>query len=214
VRTFLVIAAAAILLGVCGVVGAVSAVAARDNFKKCVAEYRATPEAQILAIRIWQGDGTDNAERLSDPNRLTPVERDALVKGHSKLLQCRQIILSHGKAFAAREFAHWQALFARDDQIYTKLASGELPVGVANKLIIESTGQFQVEQSRGQADETRFRQVQGERRAEAVIQANAVMAVNQPRMTTTNCTWVGNSINCTDMHENQHLRFQVSNRLN
>jgi hypothetical protein len=200
VRTFLVISGAAILLGGCAVVGAVSAVAARDNFKKCVTEYKATPEAQMLAPRIWQGDGTDNAEKLSDPKPLTPVERDALVKGHNKMLQCRRIIVSHDNVFAAWELPHWQALFARDDQIFTKLASGELPVGVANKLIIESIDQFQVEQSRGQAEETRFQQVQGERRAEAAMQASATMAASQPRMTTTNCTWIGNSINCTGMH--------------
>jgi hypothetical protein len=36
-----------------------------------------------------------------------------------------------------------QAMHQRADQIFYKLASGELPVGVANKLYIESSGQFQ-----------------------------------------------------------------------
>jgi hypothetical protein len=196
----LALSACAILLCECAVVGAVSAVAARDNFQKCVAEYKATPEAQMLAPRIWQGNGTDTAEKLSDPKPLTPAERDALVKGHSKMLQCRQIVINHDNVFAAWELPHWQAYFARADQLFTKLASGEMPVGVANKLIIESNDQFKVEQSRGQADETRFRQVQAERFSEAAMAANATIAANRPRMTTTNCTWMGNSINCTGMN--------------
>jgi hypothetical protein len=116
------------------------------------------------------------------------------------MARCQRIIVSHDNVFAAWELPHWQMFFAREDQLFTKLASGEMPVGVANKLFIESKDQFQVEQSRGQADETRFQQVQGERAAEAAMQANAAMAANQPRMTTTNCTWIGNSINCTRMH--------------
>lgn len=46
-------------------------------------------------------------------------------------------------------------------------------VGVANKLIIESNGQFQTETSKGQAEEVRFEQIQNQRRAEAMAQANA-----------------------------------------
>jgi hypothetical protein len=197
---FPAVMASAILLGGCAVVGAVSAVATRDKFQKCVAEYKATPEAQMLAPRIWQGDATDTAEKLSDPKPLTPAERDALVRVHPKMLDCRRIIISHDNVFAAWETPHWQALFQRSDQLFTKLASGELPVGVANKLIIESNGQFQVEQSRGQADQARFEEVQRQRTAEAMIQANATIAANQPRVTTTNCTWMGNSISCTGMH--------------
>jgi hypothetical protein len=185
---------------VCAVVGAVSAVATRDNFKKCVEEYKATPDAQMLTPRLWQGDSTDSAEKLTDPKPLTSTERDALVRGHSKVLQCRQIITSHDRVFAAWELPHWQAYFARQDALFTKLASGELPVGVANKLSIESLNQFQVEQSQGQANETRFQQVQAEHAAEAAMAANATIAANQPRMTTTSCMWSGNMITCTGMH--------------
>jgi hypothetical protein len=33
----------------------------------------------------------------------------------------------------------------------------------------------------------------------AVIQANGTIVANQLHMTTTNCTWFGNTINCTSM---------------
>jgi hypothetical protein len=158
---------------------------------------RLRPKRRRLLLASGKADSTDNAAKLSDPNPPTPAERDALVKGHSKALECRQIIISHDNVFAAWELPHWRAYFARQDELFTKLASGELPVGVANKLNIESTDQFQTEAARGQADETRLQQVQGERRTEAAMQASAAMAANQPRMTSQHCTWMGNSINCT-----------------
>src|SRR5262249_37616826 len=101
---------------------------------------------------------------------------------------------------AAWEAQHWQAYFQRQDQLFYKLASGELPVGVANKLSIDSQDQLKVESSRGQADEVRFQQTQATQLAAAAAQVSAAYAASQPRMTTTNCTWIGNSINCTGMH--------------
>jgi hypothetical protein len=153
----------------------------------------------MLSGRMWLDDGTDTAAKLTDPNPLTPPERDALVKLHPKAVECRQIIIAHDNVFAAWEAQHWQAYFQRQDQLFYKLASGELPVGVANKLSIDSQNELKVESAKGAADETRFQQVQATQRAAAAAQVSAAYAANQPRMTTTNCTWMGNSINCTGM---------------
>jgi hypothetical protein len=157
-RSFLVTVASAVALalGGCAVVGAVAAVGAADKFKKCVADVQATPEAQMLSHRIWQSDATDTADKLSDPKPLTPAERDALVKIHPLKLQCRQIIIQHDNSFAAWELPYWQQYFARSDQIFTKLASGELPVGPANQLAIQAYDDFKTETSKGQANEVRF----------------------------------------------------------
>lgn len=37
---------------------------ARANFDKCVADNKASPEGQLLAPRLWAGDGTDTAAKL------------------------------------------------------------------------------------------------------------------------------------------------------
>jgi hypothetical protein len=57
----------------------------------------------------------------------------------------RQIILAHDNAYAAWETPYWQDYFQRSDQIFYKLASGEISVGLANKLAIESNGKFQTD---------------------------------------------------------------------
>jgi hypothetical protein len=51
------------------------------------------------------------------------------------------------------------------------------------------------------ADAVRPEEVQQQRAAEAMLQANTQMAASQPRqgrqhVTTTNCAWFGNSLNC------------------
>jgi hypothetical protein len=72
-------------------------------------------------------------------------------------------------------------------------------VGLANKLAIESNGKFQVDVSRGHADAVRIEEAQRQRAAEALLQASSQIAASQPRMTTTNCMWMGNMLNCTSM---------------
>ena len=108
---------------------------------------------------------------------------------------------THDNRFAAWETPYWEEYFQRSDAIFYKLASGEIPVGLANKLSIESRGKFQVDVSKGHANAVRLEEVQRQRAAEAMLQASTQFASqSQPHMTTTNCMWVGNSLNCTSFH--------------
>jgi hypothetical protein len=98
------------------------------------------------------GDDTDTADKLSDTKPLSQSERNALVQVHSKMQRCRQIIIEHDNKYAAWETPYWQEFFQRGDAIFYKLASAELPVGLANKLSIESQGKFQTDISKGHAE--------------------------------------------------------------
>jgi hypothetical protein len=120
---------------------------------------------------------------------------------HNQIQQCRQIIIQYDSKFAAWETPFWQELFQRGDQIFYKLASGELSVGLANKLSIESNGKFQVDISKGHANAVQAEEAQRQRASEVMLQAGTQMlaAQSQNRVTTTNCTWLGNNLNCTSM---------------
>jgi len=133
----------------------------------------------------------------------------ALVQVHNRAVQCRQFLDAYDSRYAVWATPYAQAMHQRTDQIFYKLASGELPVGVANKLYIESNGQFQADLAQGHADAVRADEIQRQRLAEAMIQSGAltpktqplqVPTVQTPRMTTTNCTWLGNNLNCTSVH--------------
>ena len=106
-------------------------------------------------------------------------------------MQCRQIIVSHDNRYAAWETPIYQEFFERSDQIFYKLASGELPVGLANRLYIESNGKLQVDLSKGHADAVRVDEARQQQAAQALLHASAQCAASQPRTTTTNCTWFG-----------------------
>jgi hypothetical protein len=209
VRAFLAVIVIALVLSGCGQMIAQQAMKdAQEKFAKCEADNRATPEGQIIMARLWRGDGSDTAAKLSDPNPLTPAERNALVQVHNRAVQCRQLLDAHDGQYAAWATPYAQAMHQRTDQIFYKLASGELPVGVANKLYIESNGQFQVDLAKGHADAVRADEAERQRLAEAMIQSGALTTATKPqlqtpqapRMTTTNCTWLGNNLNCTSMH--------------
>jgi hypothetical protein len=200
ISTSIVCAFAVLALpGCAAIIGQVTAVDAAKKAKACIADVHATPEYQMVAARLWQFDNTDTAAKLSDPNPLSPAERNALVQVHNRVVPCRQIIISHDNQFAAWETPYWEDYFQRSDEIFYKLASGELPVGIANKMAIESQGKFQSDVSRGHADAVQVAEVQQQQAAEAMMRAGAQVAASQPRMKTTNCTWLGNTLNCTSM---------------
>jgi hypothetical protein len=177
----------------------ISSTDAAAVYAKCVADVRATPESQLASARLWIGDGTDGVAKLN-AKPLSPPEREALAQVHDRSAQCRQIV-SQDKRYAAWQSPPWQEYFQRGDAIFYKLSTGEIPVGLANKLAIESRGKFQAEVLKERADAVRPEEVQQQRAAEAMLQANTQMAASQPRqgrerMTTTNCAWFGNSLNC------------------
>ena len=165
----------------------------------CLEDVKSSQEGQIAYAKLWASDATDTAAKLSDPNPLTPTERDALVQVHNNIISCRQMIISDDSRSAAWELPYWLDYFQRSDAIFNKLANGELPVGLANKLTIESNGKFQADVSRRHADAVPVDEAQQQQAAEALMQASAQITAPQPqsRLTAINCRWVANTLSCT-----------------
>lgn len=179
----------------------------RAKLAKCAAENRATPEGQTIAGRLWIGDGTDTATKLLDPYPLTPAERSALVQLHNSAVQCRQTVTAHADQSAAWQSAYLQEYIQRSDEIFYKLTSGALPVGLANKLSIESDRKLQVDLSSayydnvGRVDGIRIAEAKRERATDALLEQSDRIAASQPqpRSPATNCAWSGNTLNCTTL---------------
>jgi hypothetical protein len=191
---------ALVFTGCAQVTNQISSTDAAAVYAKCVVDVRATPESQLVSARLWIGDGTDGVTKLNDAKPLSPPEREALAQVHERSAQCRQIV-SQDKRYAAWQSPPWQEYFQRGDAIFYKLSTGEIPVGLANKLAIESRGKFQAEVLKERADAVRPQEVQQQREAEAMLRTNTQMAASQPRqgrqrVTTANCAWFGNSVNC------------------
>jgi hypothetical protein len=165
----------------------------------CLQDVKSSQEGQIVYAKLWASDATDTAAKLSDPNPLTPTERDALVQVHNNIVSCGQMIISDDSRSAAWELPYWLNYFQRSDAIFNKLASGELPVGLANKLTIESNGKFQADVSRRYPDAVPVDEAQQQQAAEALMQASAQITAPQPqsRLTLINCRWVANTLSCT-----------------
>ncbi len=179
---------------------------ARNQFAKCGADNRATPEGQIVAGRLWTGDGTDSAAKLLDPYPLTPAERAALVQMHGRAVQCRQIIMAHGDQSAAWQLPYLQQYAQRSDQVFDKLSTGELPVGLANKLSIESDRKLEFDLTSaniesGHVEGVRTDQAKRQRNTEALLKQSSQIAASQPapRTPTTYCSWLGDTLNCASL---------------
>src|SRR5215469_15577739 len=157
----------------------------------CLQDVKSSQEGQIVYAKLWASDATDTEAKLSDLNPLTPTERDALVQVHNNIISisCRQIIFSDDSRSAAWKLPYWLDYFHRSDAIFNKLASGELPIGLANKFTIESNGKFQADLLRRHPDAVPVDEVQQQQAAEALVQASAQSTSAEPnsRLTALNC---------------------------
>ena len=190
-----------LLVTLCLVAGGCTLTATQQTAKtgsSCLQDVKSSQEGQIVYARLWASDATDTADKLSDPNALTPTERDALAQVHNDIISCRQTLISDNSRSEAWKLPYWLDYFKRSDAIFNKLASGELPVGLANKLTIESNGRFQADVSRRQADAVPVDEAQQQQAAEALMQASAQSASPevQSRLTSMNCGWVANTLSC------------------
>jgi hypothetical protein len=176
-------------------------VATKPMFRRIPTILHDGPEGKIVYARLWANDDTDTADKLVDAKPLTQNERNALVTLHRAILRCREIVIEHDNRYAAWETPYWQELFERSDAIFYKLASGEITVGLANKLTIDSAGRFQTDVSKGHADAVREDDARRQAAAQTMLQASAQILASQPRtqLTTTNCSWVGNNLNCSSI---------------
>ncbi len=165
----------------------------------CLQDIKSSQEGQIVYAKLWASDDTDTAAKLNDRNALTPAERDALVQVHNDITSCRLMITSGDSRSEAWQLPYWLDYFNRTDAIFNKLASGELPIGLANRLTIESNGKFQADLSRTHPNTVPVDEAQQQLAADALVQENAQLAASESdsRLTATNCRWVANALSCT-----------------
>lgn len=163
---------------------------------ECIHAVKSSPEGQTVYARLWAFDNSDSESKLTDPEPLTKEERKALEQVHSKNLQCRQISPVKNDQFVAWTAPYRDAYFQRGDAILHKLVSGEIAVGLANRLTIESNGKFLDDVAMGHPDAVRKEEIERQRTAEALLKAS-VGSQPQAATGTINCTWFDNALNCT-----------------
>ena len=98
-------ACAIILAGCAQIIARTDATHAVQESVACVKTVRDSPEGQVVYARLWRGDGSDTASKLTDPKPLTATERDAFVRVHTRLQPCLAYIIEHDNRFAAWEIA-------------------------------------------------------------------------------------------------------------
>lgn len=170
-------ACAIILAGCAQIIARTDATHAVQESVACVKTVRDSPEGQVVYARLWRGDGSDTASKLTDLKPLRPDERDALVQVHTKLLPCREFVIQHDDRFAAWETPYWTDLYQRSDEIYLKLVSDDIPVGIANRLFIESYDKFRSDVARGHAQAVSDEEIRQQQAANAMLQASANRSV-------------------------------------
>ena len=96
----------------------------REDFGACKNLSFETADGMLLKRRLWVGDGTDLASKLTDPLPLTQAERDALARYTASVLPCRQIVAEHDGTDSVGAMPAAQTFWARTDEIRTKLRGG------------------------------------------------------------------------------------------
>ena len=124
---------------------------AREDFAACKNLTFETADGTLLKRRLWVGDGTDSASKLTDPLPLTQAERDALARYTASVLPCRQIVAEHHGTDAVGAMPASQTFWARTDEIRTKLEAGEIAVGAANRLQMRAWEDFRIAQAQAKS---------------------------------------------------------------
>jgi len=194
-----------------------------DAMKKattCARDAATSEEAAVIYQRLWRGDGRDTIDKLRDTTTLLPEQKSALVQFHNDLQQCRQMMAAATSQSNTRQTVYREEFFTRGDAIYYKLVNDQIPVGLANKLTIQSNAKLQSEIMRDDPRALRPEEIQQQRNAESMLAAAEQMAMAQPpppppakrkgkqkpptpeeleqqRLATTTCTWLGNTLDCT-----------------
>ena len=162
---------------------------------ECTRAVKSSPEGQMLYARLWAFDNSDDEAKLTDPEPLTKEQRKALERVHDRNLQCRQIAPINSDRYVAWVAPYREEYFERGNAILYKLESGEIAVGLANRLMIESNGKFLDDVSKGHPDAVRSEEIQRQRTAEALLQASRA-ALPPPTTAAMNCSWFDNALNC------------------
>jgi hypothetical protein len=200
-------ALAALALAACG--GDRANQRALKDANSCANDVATSSQAVTIYRRVWLGDGTDTPDKLRDPAPLTTDERTALAQYHAQILQCRQGVPAAGSSADPREMQYRDAVFQRSLAVYSKLETGELNVGAANRLLIESNGKFQADVARDHLRPLPAPAIEAQKNAEKMVAvADQAQAAQQPsarsskqrqaeqRSATPGCTWAGDSLNC------------------
>ena len=183
---------------------------------RCTRDLAEAPETAKVYQRLWFGDGNDPIAKLRDPDPLSPDEKATLTQFQNKLVHCRQIMTVGGG-----ESATWEAVLKdqynqRSDAIYYRLINNDLPVGLANRLTIESAGKLQADIVRDHPNSVPRRDIALQQAAEDMLrEAGPFVAAQPPEPpppkgklrqakqapppppAAPNCKWVGNSLDCT-----------------
>jgi hypothetical protein len=183
---------------------------ALKDANSCANDVATSPQAVTIYRRVWLGDGTDTPDKLRDPAPLTTDERTALAQYHAQMLQCRQGVPAAGSASDPRDMQYRDAVFQRSLAVYSKLETGELNVGAANRLLIESNGKFQADMARDHLRPLPPAAIEAQKNAEKMVAAaGQAQAAQQPparsskprqaeqRSATPACAWAGDALNCT-----------------
>ena len=89
-KQLIIIGALGLALAGCQSVAQSQTQEAREDFAACKNLTFETADGTLLKRRLWVGDGTDSASKLTDPLPLTHAERDALARYAASVLPCRR----------------------------------------------------------------------------------------------------------------------------
>jgi hypothetical protein len=180
--------------------------AARQGESACLAQLRGTPAvARVLTVLALDEDDPAKLHKLSDPRTADDDLRRDLVEAHQAVLPCRST-LKNGLAAVHPSYVEVaSATFAAQDRVLLGLLNGQLTIGAANEGFLEinrlsraawlqTSGALDQQLADAHAAEMQQRAAVAMALQQWSVQQQMVESMNRP--TTTNCTAIGNMLNC------------------
>jgi len=170
--------------------------------KSCVEGALDTDAGRFFQARFYTGERDGGVTtKLRDETFLTDTEARQLLAYRQRVLPCRRIILDASQSYAPNDVPAWATLFARGDEVVTRVAGREITVGAANRYSMQAMALFEKDIAEAFAMTNREnRALTEQRRREALgflEYSSRMYEATAPSIPSRmSCNWVGPTLQC------------------
>lgn len=167
----------------------------------CVRNAARDDGGRLYARRFYTGSGDTDTRKFSDPSKLTPTEIRLIEQYRGEVRPCKDTIVRTSTDYAPSDVPAWTAFFSRSDEVWSRLSTGRLTVGEANRCSLSSLVILEQELANAlpaTTEENRKLARERQRLAQEILDYSSKIQQSQRESgRAASCLWAGNALQCS-----------------